>query len=132
VTVEVETPQNLHRRRTTRAAEISAGKVVRNAVRYTGENTAVTVRLEPIDDQWRILVRTYGPRGPAISSQAGFSSHSYVYRKTARDARLRRLRLGLSHRTERALRRTAAAGSAANDLAQGGLCVDIRLPAGVA
>jgi two-component system sensor histidine kinase CpxA len=39
--------------------------VVRNAIRYTRENTGVEVEVRPVDSQARIAVRDFGPGVPA-------------------------------------------------------------------
>ena len=101
--------------------------VVRNAVRYTHENTAVSVRLDPVADHWRILVTDCGPGVP--EDQLGEIFKPFVRVSNARERDSGGYGLGLAI----AQSAIAAHGGSitAENLPQGGLRVEIRLPSGI-
>ena len=98
--------------------------VVRNALRYTPEGTAVEFALQSEHDAARITVRDHGPGVPADALADIFRPFYRI--ATARDRRSGGAGLGLAI-TERAVRAHGGTITAAN-APDGGLAVDIRLP----
>ena len=124
VKIEVEMPQTCAVDGQPALLKSALENVVRNAVRYTRENTTVSVRLELVGHDWRILVADCGPGVP--EDQLGAIFKPFVRVSNARERDSGGYGLGL------AIAQSAVAahggGIAAKNLAQGGLCVEIRLP----
>ena len=98
--------------------------VIRNAVRYTRENTRVEVRLCRVENEALLSVRDFGPGVPEESLDCLFRPFYRV--SSGRDRESGGVGLGLSI-AERALRIHGATIEASN--AQGGgLRVEIRVP----
>lgn len=98
--------------------------VVRNAVRYTGQGTAVELRLEQGPVQTRILVRDHGPGVPADELEQIFEPFHRVAESRTRDTGGDGIGLAI---TARVL--AAHGGSARADNAPGGgLAVTLALP----
>lgn len=98
--------------------------VIRNAVRYTPENTAVEVALTSEDEQAIIRIRDHGPGVPEEALEKLFDPFYRV--ELARDRQSGGVGLGLSI-AARAIRFHHGEIKAAN-VPEGGLLVEIRLP----
>ena len=102
--------------------------IVRNAVRYTAEETAVTLSLEPESgkpDTWRITIHDHGPGVPEAMLPRLFEP--FVRVGDARDRASGGYGLGLAI-AQRAVRLHGGEVSAHNEPA-GGFSIVIRLPA---
>jgi len=102
--------------------------VVRNAVRYTQEGTAVEIALQKVQDEGAefavITVRDYGPGVPETALTKLF--HPFYRADDARDRQSGGTGIGLAI-TERSVRLHSGTVSARN-AANGGLLITIRLP----
>lgn len=100
--------------------------IVRNAVRYTADGSAVEVALAPDPGRagWRVTIRDHGPGAPEAMLARLFEP--FVRVDEARDRERGGYGLGLAI-AERAIRAHGGAVWASNT-AGGGLCVEVRLP----
>lgn len=100
--------------------------IVRNAVRYTADGSAVEVALAPDPGRagWRVTIRDHGPGVPEAMLVRLFEP--FVRVDEARDRARGGYGLGLAI-AERAIRAHGGAVWASN-AAGGGLCVEVRLP----
>jgi len=100
--------------------------IVRNAVRYTADGSAVEVALAPDPGRagWRVTIRDHGPGVPEPMLARLFEP--FVRVDEARDRARGGYGLGLAI-AERAIRAHGGAVWASN-AAGGGLCVEVRLP----
>lgn len=105
--------------------------VVRNAIRYTPENTGIEIslRCELINDDRRALIRIRD-HGPGVPEEALNRLFQPFYRVAdARERKTGGTGIGLAI-TERAVRLHGGAIVASNAL-EGGLVVEISLPADI-
>lgn len=99
--------------------------VVRNAVRYTAPQTQVRIELTHIADRFVICVRDHGPGVPEESLEKLFLPFYRVSAARDRESGGTGLGLAITARTVSLL----GGSVSARNVPEGGLCVELRLPA---